>query len=270
MCALSNPFPSKPSIIFSAQKPLYSLPNYTSTHAWLPHICFLFSGFSNVYHSACVWPTALKLGCITNFDMLFLVTGFNSLVNGIQFMLISSRHICVRSVAVSFFWGGLFLFFPQHGPSFHDWSAARSCWWMSCGDRDNQVSGVHYKRRTVIIQSPMLLFIAYRKQPGSEATVDFCFNSWSLLVSSLLSFSLHFSPFLLSSLVSCLLSPLSSLLSPLSPVASCTPSFAYVRSKSSLSKITFRVVDLCWTLTQNRFKDTWQKSQGWPKQQAVR
>ena len=222
--------------------------------------------FTNVYHSACVWPTALKLGCITNFDMLFLVTGFNSLVNGIQFMLISSRHICVRSVAVSFFWGGLFLFFPQHGPSFHDWSAARSCWWMSCGDRDNQVSGVHYKRRTVIIQSPMFLFVVYRKQPGSEATVDFCFNSWSLLVSSLLSFSLHFSP--LSSLdLSCLLFLI---LSCVVTFQACTLSFAYVRSKSSLSKITFRVVDLCWTLTQNRFKDTWQKSQGWPKQQAVR
>ena len=49
----------------------------------LPYICLLFSGFSNVYHSACVWPTALKLGCITNFDMLFLVMGFISLVDEI-------------------------------------------------------------------------------------------------------------------------------------------------------------------------------------------
>ena len=40
----------------------------------------------------CVWPTALKLGCITNFDMLFLVMGFISLVDEIQFMLISSHH----------------------------------------------------------------------------------------------------------------------------------------------------------------------------------
>ena len=31
-------------------------------------------GFTNVYHFACVWPKALKLGCITNFDMLFLVS----------------------------------------------------------------------------------------------------------------------------------------------------------------------------------------------------
>ena len=61
-----------------------------STQAWLPYICLLFSGFSNVYHFACVWPTALKLGCITNFDVLFLVMGFISLVNEIQFMLISS------------------------------------------------------------------------------------------------------------------------------------------------------------------------------------
>ena len=43
-----------------------------------------------------VWPTALKLGCITNLDMLFLVMGFISLVDEIQFMLISSRHICIR------------------------------------------------------------------------------------------------------------------------------------------------------------------------------
>ena len=57
-----------------------------------------FSGFSNVYHFACVRPTALKLGSIANFDMLFLVIGFISLVDEIQFMLISSRHICIRSI----------------------------------------------------------------------------------------------------------------------------------------------------------------------------
>ena len=45
----------------------------------------LFSGFSNVYHFACVWPTALKLGCVTNLDTLFLVI---SLIDEIQFMLI--------------------------------------------------------------------------------------------------------------------------------------------------------------------------------------
>ena len=54
--------------------------------------------FSNVYHFACVWPTALKLGCITNLDTFFLVMGFISLVDEIQFMLISSRHICIRSM----------------------------------------------------------------------------------------------------------------------------------------------------------------------------
>ena len=37
---------------------------------------------------SCVWPTALKLGCIANFDMVFLVMGFISLVDEIQFMLI--------------------------------------------------------------------------------------------------------------------------------------------------------------------------------------
>ena len=49
----------------------------------------LFSGFSNVYHSACVWSGILELGCITNFDMLFLVIfGFIWLVDEIIFMLI--------------------------------------------------------------------------------------------------------------------------------------------------------------------------------------
>ena len=57
--------------------------------AWLPYICLLFSCFSNVYHSARVWPTALKLGCLTNLDTLFLVMGFISLIDEIQFMLIS-------------------------------------------------------------------------------------------------------------------------------------------------------------------------------------
>ena len=58
----------------------------------------LFSSFSNVCHSACVWPTAQKLDCVTNFDMLFLVMGFISLVDEIQFMLISNRHICIGSI----------------------------------------------------------------------------------------------------------------------------------------------------------------------------
>ena len=54
-----------------------------------------FSSFSNVYHFTCLWPTPLKHGCVTNLDMLFLVMGFISLVDGIQFILISSRHICI-------------------------------------------------------------------------------------------------------------------------------------------------------------------------------
>ena len=45
-----------------------------------------------------VWPTALKLGCITNLDMLFLVIEFISLIDEIQFMLISSRCICISSI----------------------------------------------------------------------------------------------------------------------------------------------------------------------------
>ena len=58
----------------------------------------LFWGFSNVCHSAAFWPTALKLGCIANFDMLSLVMGLISLVNEIQFMLISGHHISNRSI----------------------------------------------------------------------------------------------------------------------------------------------------------------------------
>ena len=41
----------------------------------VPYICLLFSGFPNVYHFTYVWPTALKLSCITDFYMLFLVMG---------------------------------------------------------------------------------------------------------------------------------------------------------------------------------------------------
>ena len=67
-----------------------------STHAWLPLDCLLFSFFSNVCHSACIWSAALKLGYLTNLDMFFLVIGLISLVDEIQFMLISSRHICIR------------------------------------------------------------------------------------------------------------------------------------------------------------------------------
>ena len=50
------------------------------------HKFLLFSGFSNVYHFACVWSTAPKLGRVTNLDTLFLVMGFISLVDEIQFM----------------------------------------------------------------------------------------------------------------------------------------------------------------------------------------
>ena len=46
--------------------------------ARLSDICLLFSGFSNVCHSACFWPTFLKLGCITNYDTLILMMGFIS------------------------------------------------------------------------------------------------------------------------------------------------------------------------------------------------
>ena len=45
-----------------------------------------------------VLPTALKFGRITNFDMLFLVMGLILFIYEIQFMLISSPHICKRSM----------------------------------------------------------------------------------------------------------------------------------------------------------------------------
>ena len=65
----------------------------------LCYVVYTHSGFSNVCLSAAFWPTALKLGCITNFEILSLVMGLISLDNEIQFMLISSRHISNRSMA---------------------------------------------------------------------------------------------------------------------------------------------------------------------------
>ena len=64
----------------------------------LLYICLLFLGFLNVYHNPCVWPTALKLGCVTNLDTLSRdkVLWFMKF----NFMLISSRHICMRSMIV--------------------------------------------------------------------------------------------------------------------------------------------------------------------------
>ena len=53
---------------------------------------------THAYHSACLWPTALKLGCVTNLDTLFLVMGSMYLIDEIQFMLIRSRHVCIRSI----------------------------------------------------------------------------------------------------------------------------------------------------------------------------
>ena len=44
-----------------------------------------------------VCPIFLKLGWITNFDMLFLVMGFISLDDETKVMLISSHHFCIRT-----------------------------------------------------------------------------------------------------------------------------------------------------------------------------
>ena len=49
--------------------------------------------FSNAYHSACVWPIALKNGCVTNVKMLFLVVG--ACLIDEKFMQISCRHFCL-------------------------------------------------------------------------------------------------------------------------------------------------------------------------------
>ena len=64
----------------------------------LPYICLLFSGFSNVCHFTCIWSRALKLGCITNVNMLFLTMGFVCLFYENKFMLISGGHISNRSM----------------------------------------------------------------------------------------------------------------------------------------------------------------------------
>ena len=66
--------------------------------------CHTFVSYFRVFQMSTiprVWLTALKLGCITNFDMLFLVMGFVSLVDEMQFMLISNRHICIRFIRLS-------------------------------------------------------------------------------------------------------------------------------------------------------------------------
>ena len=46
--------------------------------------------FSNVCHFTCIWSRALKLGCITNVNMLFLTNGFIGLFYENKFMLVSA------------------------------------------------------------------------------------------------------------------------------------------------------------------------------------
>ena len=57
-----------------------------------------FVSYFRVFQMSAFWPAALKFDCISNFDMLSLVMGLISLVNEIQFMLISCRHISNRSI----------------------------------------------------------------------------------------------------------------------------------------------------------------------------
>ena len=67
---------------------------------WLPYICLLFSGFSNVYHFVCVWPTALKqLAALLMWHALSRDGAhFFGWWNSIH-AIISSHHICIRSIA---------------------------------------------------------------------------------------------------------------------------------------------------------------------------
>ena len=51
--------------------------------------CHTFVSYFHLFGPQC---TALKLGCVTNFNMLYLVTGFISLVDEIKLKLISSRQ----------------------------------------------------------------------------------------------------------------------------------------------------------------------------------
>ena len=47
------------------------------------HLALIFRFFKCLPLPPCVWPAALKLGCVTNFDMLSLMMGLISLVNEI-------------------------------------------------------------------------------------------------------------------------------------------------------------------------------------------
>ena len=60
------------------------------------HISLTFLKMSSI---PCMFgQQSLRLGCLTNFDPLFRVMGFNSLFDEIKFLLISSRHFCCRSI----------------------------------------------------------------------------------------------------------------------------------------------------------------------------
>ena len=43
------------------------------------------------YANLVLWPTALKLGCVANFDMLFLVMRFTGLVSEIKCVRVSNQ-----------------------------------------------------------------------------------------------------------------------------------------------------------------------------------
>ena len=75
------------------------------------------------FNSACVWPTALKLGCVINIDMLFLVMGFISLIDKILCLTVVNTCHYLRSYSLDLV---------------YDWSSA---WWPYISDTNHCLNG---------------------------------------------------------------------------------------------------------------------------------
>ena len=72
----------------SAQPQLCSK-NLTILQSLTAKCLFLIFGLFKMSAIPRFWPTTLKLGCATNLDLPFLVMGFRSMVDEIEFLLIS-------------------------------------------------------------------------------------------------------------------------------------------------------------------------------------
>ena len=81
-----------------------------------------------MYVILCVLPSALKLGHVTNFNMLFLVMmGFICLVDEVKFMLMSSYNLQVYTGTLNFC-----MKFPVFQLRWQDWDVqARNGWAFS-------------------------------------------------------------------------------------------------------------------------------------------